>query len=175
MLNKNTLRKLLVDSSIGNLPTEDLTSYFNGAKRTRRINIPQISETQVEMEEVVSQLIQSFIIAPCLIQINYGQESFSLSTVKTFVSILLEQEELWKIMLKDQSWVSVAFNADTADISFASASMGLDQLETVVKTINTKTSDIVAYQVSQINSQYEIHLKVDGLAHTKFATEGSIL
>ena len=175
MLNKNTLRKLLADPVFENSETEVLNLYLNSINHTGRVNIPKKTDNQIEMEEVVSQLIQSFIIAPCLIQIDYSQESYSLSSVKTFVSILIEQEGLWKGILKNQTWVSVGFNLDKVTLCFAKTSISSEQLENTVKTIHARTSDIVAYRVTQNESQHEINFKVDGLAHAKLTSEGSIL
>ena len=174
MFNKDILKKILADSSVNHM-TEDIKSYLNSSNLNRRVSIPKNSAGKIEMEEVVTQLIQSFIFSPCLIQIDYSDDSFLLSNMKTFVSILVEQEGLWKVILKDQSWVSVSLSADKTNISFSSAGASANQVETIIKTISARTTDIVSYTVNQDDAQIEISLKVDGLAHTKLNSEGSIL
>lgn len=174
MFNKAAFKKILADGSVNEM-TEDLNSYLNSSNRNRRINIPKISAAQIEMEEVVTQLIQSFISSPCLIQIDYSEDSFLLSNMKTFVSILVEQEGLWKVILKDQSWVSVSLSAEKTNISFSTAATSANQVESVLKTISARTTDIVSYNVIQDDAQIEISLKIDGPALTKLNSEGSIL
>lgn len=150
----------------------ELSHYLRTIKKSfKRPSIPSPSDESLALEEMVSEAINDLTTAPCLLQISHPKETRGSDCYKYFIASLEEYPQLWKLVLKDLTWVSLSYVSNTTVLSFSAIKMDAQKLEGILKSIATKSGSLVSFNLQKKEANYNVQLRLEAFEHKKISNE----
>lgn len=150
----------------------ELSQYLRTIKKSfKRPSIPTPSDVSLALEEMISEAINDLTTAPCLIQIHHTKESRGNDSFKYFIASLEEYPQLWKIIFKDQNWISLSYVSNMTVLSFSAHRIDAQKLEGLLKSISTKSGSLVSFNLQKKDSSFNVHLRLEAFELKKISNE----
>jgi hypothetical protein len=154
---------------------QDLNYYLRLVKNTfKRLTIPALSAEELESEELVSKAINIFTRQPCLIEIHHSNEMRAAKSLNTFVQSLKEYPQAWKAVLRELTWISFSYQANSMVVTFSDHSLEAQLLERVLNSISMKSGSLVSFHIRHQNNCHQIHLRLDASSFKKMSNEREV-